>query len=191
MKKKKSSIPIIMLIAMLISVLGTLLCGYAYLQTTGILAMYMCIIFGTVAVHFLIMHISAPIVFLIFKKRFNYDSFWFIPKRFEKDLYEILKVKKWKTKVPSYDSDEYSLKIHTAEDVIMNMCHAEVVHEVIFVASYLPIMGGFVISHWGVLILTSFVLSGCHLVFIVIQRYNRPRVVRLYERHRLRQASIQ
>ena len=106
-----------MLIAMVISFIGTFLCAYAFRKTTNILALYMCIIFGTVATHFLIMHISAPIVFLIFKKKFNYNSFWFIPKKFENDLYRILKVKKWKTKVPTYDADEYSLKFHTVEDV--------------------------------------------------------------------------
>lgn len=184
MKKRKSNIPIIMFIAMIISAVGTFLCVYAYRQTSNILALYICIILGTVAIHFLIMHISAPIVFLIFKKQFNYNSFWFTPKKFEKTLFKMLKIKRWKTKVPSYDGDEYSLKNHIIEDVIMNMCHAEVVHEVIFVASYLPIIGGVVISHWGMIILTSFIFSCCHLIFIMIQRYNRPRVVRLYERHR-------
>lgn len=190
MKKKKSNLPIIMLIAMVISFIGTFLCAYAFRKTTNILALYMCIIFGTVAIHFLIMHISAPIVFMIFKKKFNYNSFWFTQKKFENNLYRILMVKKWKTKVPTYDADEYSLKIHSIEDVIMNMCHAEVVHEVIFVLSYLPIVCGVVILHWWILILTSFLFSCFHLTFIIIQRYNRPRVIRLYERRKQRQFLI-
>lgn len=185
MKKRKSNIPIIMAITMIISIIGTILNVYMYIKTTHTFALYIGIISGAVAVHFLIMHISAPFVFLIFRKKFNYNSFWFMPKKFEKNLYKIMKVKKWKTKVPSYDSDEYSLETHNVEDVIMNMCHAEVVHEVIFVASYLPIIGGFVISHWGVLILTSFLFSCCHLIFVIIQRYNRPRIVRLYEKRKL------
>ncbi|MBQ8164863.1 MAG: hypothetical protein IJZ94_03520 [Clostridia bacterium] len=183
--KKRKNIPIIMAMIMIISIIGTILSACMYIQTTHEFALYISIIFGTVAVHFFIMHISAPFVFLFFRKKFNYSSFWFIPKNFEKNLYKILNVKKWKTKVPAYDSDEYSLETHTVEEVIMNMCHAEVVHEVLSITSYLPIIGGLAISHWGVLVLTSFVFSCCHLIFVIIQRYNRPRIVRLYEMHRL------
>ena len=184
MKKRKYT-PLIMAMIMIIAIIGTILSVYMYIQTANELVLYISIILGVVAAHFFIMHISAPFVFLLFRKKFNYSSFWFTPKKFEKKLYKILKVKEWKTMVPVYESDEYSLKTHTAEEVIMNICHAEVVHEVIFITSYLPIICGLLISHWGVLILTSFVFSCCHLIFVMIQRYNRPRIVRLYEMNRL------
>lgn len=181
MKKKKYNTPVIMLMVMALNIILTALSAYIYTQTAHKSALYVCIIFGAAAAHFLVMFFSAPMVFMIFGKKFKYDSFWFQPKKFEKKLYQILKVKKWKTKVITYNSEEYSLKTHTAEEVIMNMCHAEAAHEVIIVTSYLPVLGGFFISHWGLLVLTSFIFSCCHLVFVIIQRYNRPRVVRLYE----------
>lgn len=183
--KKRNNIPIIMVMIMIITIICTALSAYMYIQMTYELLLYISVILGSVSAHFIIMHVSAPFVFIIFRKKFNYSSFWFAPKKFEKNLYKILRVKELKTMVPAYESDEYSLKSHIAEEVIMNMCHAEVVHEVISITSYLPIIYGLVISHWGVLILTSFVFSCCHLIFVMIQRYNRPRIVRLYEMNRL------
>ncbi len=187
MAKRKYATPIIMVIIMIMSIIGTILSAYMYIQKHMQFALYISIVLGTIALHFLIMYISAPLVFLIFRKKFNYNSFWFIPKKFENNLYKIIKVQKWKTKVSTYDSNEYSLKTHSEEEIIMNMCHAEIVHEVIFVASYLPIIGGIFISHWTILVLTSFVFSCCHLIFVAIQRYNRPKIIRLYERKKLRQ----
>lgn len=186
MKKRKNIIPVIMITVLLLSMLCAALCAYMYTKSEHEVILHIGIIAGTVAAHTLIMYISAPVVFLVFKKNFKYDSFWFRPKRFEKSLYNLLKVKKWKTRVPVYDSDEYSMETHTAKEIIMNTCHAEVVHEVILVASYLPILGGLAVSHWALLAVTSFLFSCCHLMFVVIQRYNRPRLVRLYERQRAR-----
>ncbi|MDE7304230.1 MAG: hypothetical protein K2N60_13035 [Oscillospiraceae bacterium] len=181
---KKNNTLIIILAVMLISILGTALCAFCYAQTLREPALFACIAFGTVAAHFLIMFFSGPAVSMIFGKKFNYNSPWFQQKEFEKKLYKILRVKKWKTKVLAYDSDEYSLKKHTAEEIVMNMCHAEVVHEVIVVASYLPLLGGLFISHWGLLLLTSFVFSCFHLIFVIIQRYNRPRFIRFGRGHK-------
>lgn len=181
---KKNYTLIIILAVMLISILGTVLCAYCYSRTMRESALFACIAFGTVAAHFLIMFFSGPAVSMIFGKKFNYNSPWFQQKGFEKKLYKILRVKKWKTKVLAYDRDEYSLKKHTAEEIAMNMCHAEVVHEVIVVASYLPLLGGLFISHWGLLLLTSFVFSSFHLIFVIIQRYNRPRFIRFGRGHK-------
>lgn len=129
----------------------------------------------------MIMFISAPIVFLLFRKKFNYTSVWLAPKKFEAGLYKMLKVKNWKNKVPVYDIDEYSFEKHSLEEIIMNTCHAEVVHEVISVVSYVPILLGGLINHYKLIILTSIAFSCCHLIFVVIQRFNRPRIIKLYE----------
>ena len=125
---------------------------------------------------------SAPIVQMVFQKKFDYDSFWFRSKAFEKKLYQILKVKKWKNIVPTYDKREYALKEEELEQVIHNMCHAEVTHEVIMLTGYFPVLLGQQISHWGILLMMSFLFSLVHLPFIFIQRYNRPRVIRLYKK---------
>jgi hypothetical protein len=140
------------------------------------------IIMGYIAIHFILMFITAPIIFLIFRMKYNYHHSWFIPKKFEEKLYRILKVKKWKTKIPTYDSRAYSLSKQNITKAIQMTCHAEIVHEVIAVLSYLPILFALIISKFGLFIVLSFVFSVIHLLFSIVQRYNRPRLVLLNER---------
>lgn len=139
-------------------------------------------IMGYTAIHFVLMFISAPIVFLFFRMKYNYHHSWFVPKKFEEKLHRVLKVKRWKTKIPTYDSRAYSLTEENITNAIQMTCHAEIVHEVIAVLSYLPILFGLFISNYGFFIVLSFVFSVIHLLFSIVQRYNRPRLIRLYER---------
>lgn len=180
--KKRNSVPFTMLIIWLVNILATCLCLYFYINVGAVYICYAAIVFGSVAAHFLIMYISAPIVFLVFQKKYKYDSFWFRQKGFEKKLYKSLRVKEWKTKLPAYNSKEYSLQCNDMETIIYNMCHAEVVHEVIMLASYLPVLFGKIFSNYWLIIALSFVFSCTHLSFVIIQRYNRPRIIRIYEK---------
>ncbi|MBR2877429.1 MAG: hypothetical protein IKC01_09835 [Clostridia bacterium] len=76
--------------------------------------------------------------------RLNCNSKWFKPLKFEKKLYKILKVKKWKSKAPTYSPESFSLKSNSTENIIKTMCGAEVVHEIIIVFSFLPLLA----SEW-------------------------------------------
>ncbi len=131
----------------------------------------------TIAVHFVIMIISAPAIKLIFNKNFNYDSFWFKSKKGEASLYVFLKVKSWKNRLPIYNSDDYNLKTHTADEIISNMCHAELVHELIALTSYVSIILGKWILDYDILLITSFIYSCFHIMFALVQRYNRQRLI--------------
>ena len=56
----------------------------------------MAITFGTISYHFLMRLAVGYVVNGIFHNRFNYKRKWFQEKKFEKHLYELLRVKKWK-----------------------------------------------------------------------------------------------
>lgn len=139
-------------------------------------------IFLLIFLHLLINHVVAPVVFLVFRMEFNYNSCWFRPKRFEKTLYQILKVKKWKGKLGVYLDNQFSVSAHLKENVINMMCHAEIVHESIAVCSFLPI----ILSPYGVnltlIIVTSTFFAALHLLFSIVQRYNRPRLIKIKDR---------
>lgn len=137
---------------------------------------------GYTAIHFVLMFISAPIVSLFFRMKYHYHHSWFVPKKFEEKLHRAIKVKKWKNKIPTYDSRAYSLSEQNIMKAIQMTCHAEIVHEVIAVLSYLPVLFGLFISNFLLFIVLSFVFSVIHLLFSIVQRYNRPRLIRLYER---------
>lgn len=173
-----------MFIILMLSVFIDIISIYTALKTANKLLYYIFLVSLSVTAHFIIMFISAPIVSIAFKKNFNYNSILFAQKKFEKGLYEIIKVRRWKTLFPSYDNNEYSTKIHSYEEIIMNMCHAETVHWVILFSSYIPLFFYKLIDQHILLVITCVFFSFCHLPFIIIQRYNRPRVIKLYNRHK-------
>ena len=105
-------------------------------------------------------------------------SRWFRPLAFEPALYEVLKVKKWKDRMPTYDPASFCLKEHTIAQIIHNCCVSEAVHETIVLFSFLPICFA---RFWGALpvfVITSVLSALFDCCFIVMQRYNRPRLCR-------------
>lgn len=104
---------------------------------------------------------------------------WFHPKAFEAKLYEVLKVKCWKDHMPTYDPASFSLRENTLEQVVHNCCVSEAVHEVIILFSFVPL----VFAHWWdafpVFLITSVLAALFDCSFALIQRYNRPRLVRI------------
>ena len=111
--------------------------------------------------------------------RFDPHARWFQQKPFEKTLYRKLGVKKWKDHMPTYAPSFFSLEKNTLEQVAKNMCQAEVVHEVIVVCSFLPLL---LVIPWGefwVFFITSIIAAGYDSIFIMMQRYNRPRIMKL------------
>lgn len=113
---------------------------------------------------------------------FNYKSFWFKEKSFEKQLYKALRVKKWKGKMPSYNFKTYMIREVPLENIVNTMCRNEVIHEIIALLSFVPILFSLAFDSVMVFVITSVIACICDLTFVVMQRYNRPRVVRLMER---------
>lgn len=68
------------------------------------------------------------------------------------------------------------------DSVIRATCQAEVVHEIIIIVSFIPVVFSLWVGALPVFIITSFFGAAvCDLVFVVLQRYNRPRLIRLRE----------
>lgn len=104
---------------------------------------------------------------------------WFRPRTFEDKLYRTLKVKRWKDHMPTYDPTSFSLKHNSLEQIVYNSCVSEAVHEVIVLFSFVPL---FFVLLWGafpVFLITSIFAAAFDSCFIMIQRYNRPRLIRI------------
>lgn len=114
---------------------------------------------------------------------FNYKSVWFKEKSFEKPLYKKLRVKKWKDKMPSYNPSTYLTKEISLYDLINTMCRNEVIHEIIAVLSFVPILFSLIIDTYFVFIITSVIACLFDLIFVIMQRYNRPRVIKVLEKY--------
>lgn len=118
----------------------------------------------------------------VIPNHFDFRSRWFQPKPFEAGLYKALKVKAWKAHMPTYDPRLFSLAENTPQQLIANMCQAEVVHEVIILCSFLPLLFTVFWGSFPVFFITSILAAGVDALFVMLQRYNRPRILRLLQK---------
>lgn len=128
---------------------------------------------------------------------------WFRPERrpfapwgWERNgaAYEKLKIKAWKDRLPDMSriagdmvKKQVSLRSSPAElyAVVQETCVAETVHGAEFILS-LPVFF-FGLPWWGALaVYLVFNLLG-NLPFLLIQRYNRPRLMALYKKQKQRE----
>jgi len=118
----------------------------------------------------------------LFKKHINYKQWWFKERKFEKSLYKFLKVKEWKGKALTYNPNDFSVKENSLEKIANTMAKSEIDHwinEAISLSTLLFIIpwGAF-----GVFLVQAIVAMIFDSQFIIIQRYNRPRIVKILER---------
>lgn len=111
---------------------------------------------------------------------------WFRPRKWEAVFYRFLGVKNWKQHLPTYDPRQFSLKENTLAQVISNMCGAEIVHEVIMLCSFLPLLTIPLFGAWPVFLITSVLSALFDSLFIMAQRYNRPRLERIHKKQEAR-----
>jgi len=112
---------------------------------------------------------------------------WFRERKFEKPLYRFLHVKRWKGRALTYRPQDFDLQARSLAEVADTTCKSEVDHwlnEVISVGSI------FFALLWGdawIFLLTAAAAMVFDGQFIVIQRYNRPRLLRILQK----QAALQ
>lgn len=129
-------------------------------------------------------HFGLRILFGEITKRFpiNYSHPWYRERSFEKELYRLLRVRKWKDKVLTFDPAAYNFKKRTLTELATTMSKSELDHWINEIISIVSISFLFL---WGCP--AAFIISAVAAMlfdaqFIVVQRYNRPIVLRLNER---------
>ncbi len=148
-------------------------------------------IFWTGFVCFTIMyHLWMRIIMGNVTKLWNltYTGRWFQEKRFEKKLYKILRVKKWKKSALTYNPELYNVKERTMTQIADATAKAETDHWINVLISFSTLLFALVWGHPWLLLITAVAAALFDSQFIVIQRYNRPRLQRLIEKESLRQS---
>ena len=181
MKNRKfySPLPKIIVMTMLLGIVGCLLLGVCYRFQKQPWQSSMAITCGVIAYHMLIRFLSPVILQFIFHRQYDCRAWWFRQRKWEPALYRILKVKKWKGKAMTYDPREFSLEMHSMEEIVNNMCHAEAVHKLIALLSFTSLFFVIPFGAFPVFLITAILAAAFDLTFVIIQRYNRPRVMRL------------
>lgn len=168
----------------LVLVVLTITFSLFYQYNPNIVVLSIAITFGTISYHFLMRLAVGYVINGIFHNRFDYNKKWFHEKRFEKRLYEVLRVKKWKDKMPTFAPEMLDLKVHTWEEIAGAMCQSEVVHSIIVVLCFVPVLATLIWGTFWVFFITSVLAAGVESMFVIMQRYNRPRVIRMIEKER-------
>lgn len=140
------------------------------------------ITFGTFSYHFCMRLLVGALFDLILKNRVNYNRKWFRVGEREARFYQLLRIKRWKASVPTYDKTLFDPRLHTWDEILQAMCQAELVHETIAVLSFLPMVASIWFGDLPVFLITSVLSACCDLLFVVLQRSNRPRVLKMIER---------
>ena len=135
----------------------------------------------TIMYHFWIRIIMGN-VSKLFKNHIHYQQWWFKERKFEKKFYELLRVKEWKGKALTYNPEQFSVKENSLETIVNTMTKSELDHwinELISISTifFSILWGGF----WAFFI-TALVAMIFDSQFIIIQRYNRPRVIKILEK---------
>ena len=84
----------------------------------------------------------------------------------------------------TYDPDSFDPGIHTWEEIAQAICQAELVHETIIVLSFAPVLASCLFGELIVFVVTSGLAACFDAIFVIMQRYNRPRIRKLVEREK-------
>lgn len=109
----------------------------------------------------------------------NYHKKWYQISPRENAIYKKLQIKRWKRHMPTYDESIFEPTLHTWTEIAKAMCQAELIHEVDVVVSFLPLFFSAWFGAFPVFLTTSVLAAMYDLLFVMLQRYNRPRVLRL------------
>lgn len=156
---------------------ATIVSAVLYRLTLIGLFLTLAITFGTTAYHFIMRWLVAFVYDFIMDNKADYRKRWYQVGQREKQFYEKLRVKRWKRHMPTYNPDLFDPRKRTWDQIAQTTCQAELGHETIAVLSFVPIMAGIWFGEYLVFICTSIAAAVFDLMFAVMQRYNRQRIV--------------
>lgn len=114
--------------------------------------------------------------------KIQYTMPFFKERSFEKKLYKFFKVKKWKGKALTYNPELFSLKDYSLTEIANTMCKAETDHLINVGISLSTLLFALIWGQLWIFLITAIFAIAFDMQFVFIQRYNRPRVVRLINR---------
>ena len=184
---KKSGPAIFMYCVIGITIITSLICFTLYygniyknpiILWTGITAF-------TIMYHFWVRIIMGN-VSKLFKNYINYKQWWFKEKKFEKSFYKVLRVKDWKGKALTYNPESFSLKNHSLEEIANTMTKSELDHWINEAISLSTLLFSILWGEFWIFLITAIAAMIFDSQFIIIQRYNRPRIVKILEKETLK-----
>ena len=172
MKKNMISMTLISLIGLLVSVV-------IYRFTGNRVIFSAAITFGTIFYHLATRLAVGYLIDARYHNRMDYTKKWFTERAFERKLYKMIRVREWKKWFPTFNPQDFDLKNRSVTEIIQVTCQAEIVHEVNMILSFVPVIFSVWFGSLGVFLMTSCAAFCFDSIFVIMQRYNRPRMIRL------------
>lgn len=163
----------------MISVLATICFVVLYYFTTIHFFFSCAITFGTTAYHFGIRLFIGECFNRKMKNKADYTKNWYQVGSFEQKFYQKIKVKKWKNKMPTYDTALFDVSKHSWDEIVQAMCQSELVHETNMIVSFFPIIASIWFGSFWVFFITSLLGAIFDVLFVFMQRYNRSRILKM------------
>ncbi len=138
--------------------------------------------FMTICYHFTVRLVIGEFAGRINLESFDFDAGRFREFGFERKLYRALRVRKWKKFIPTYDEKQFSFKECSLGDLARATCRAEVTHWLCILASLATIFFSTWFGSTAAFVITGIFGALIDLVFVIVQRYNRPRLLKAQKR---------
>ena len=119
------------------------------------------------------------VVDMIMHNKADYHKKWYQVSDIEMKLYQKMKVKKWKNKMPTYNADIFDVSKHSWDEIVQATCQSELVHEINVIFSFLPIISSIWFDSFGVFLITSTLGAAFDMMFVIMQRFNRTRILKM------------
>lgn len=171
------------------SLAGTLFSFLFYRLYESSWLLSLTITLGTIAYHLTVRLLVGSLLKGMMHNHADYYKRWYQTRPLEERIYGILRVKQWKGKLPTYEPEWFSLQKHTLDEVAQAMCQSEIIHEINVVLSFLPLFASIWFGSFMVFCVTSVAAACFDMMFVVMQRYNRPRIVRIVERQKTKEKA--
>ncbi|MBQ2938097.1 MAG: hypothetical protein IJE05_04390 [Clostridia bacterium] len=188
-KTKKSGPAIFMYCVIAITVITSMVCFTLYYRNIykNEIILWIGITAFTIMYHFWVRIIMGN-VSKLFKKHINCKQWWFKERNFEKRFYKLIRVKQWKGKALTYNPESFSLKEYSLEEIANTMSKSEVDHWINEIISLSTLLFAIPWGEFWIFLITAIAAMIFDSQFIIIQRYNRPRIVKILEK---REAEIE
>lgn len=142
------------------------------------------ITFGTVFYHLGTRLLVGLLYNTIMNNKADYTKKRYQLRPWESRLYRLLRVKEWKGKMPTYDPEIFSNEKHSWEEIAQAMCQSELVHETNVIISFIPVIASRWFGAFYVFLITSLGGAVFDLLFVIMQRYNRERIMKIISKKR-------
>lgn len=176
--------PKVMRLTTIFSLAAAVTAGALFYYSAESIWLTLAITFATTFYHLAVRLLVGRLYNAGMRNRADYTKKWYQLRAWENKLYQFLRVKAWKNKMPAFYPETFSPQNHSWAEIAQAMCQSELVHETNMLLSFVPLIFARWFGAFYVFLITSAGGALFDLLFVIMQRYNRARVIKIASKRR-------